>query len=457
MNGALLPAGHPLARRAELRPADLMDELLVMLDPSVSSLLPPIFTALRALGLMGNLETHRHIETVWNLVAAGHGWTVASSTYLATPPPGTVGVRLRGFDVQMHVVARWRAGDRSQLTRNVLDVLRRATDGASRSRRGPPAASHLPWNSAVDAVRNIGMRELKALLAAFEEGSLSDAARRLQLTQSSVSRQIHALEQAFGVMLLEREANGVTATEAGNVVVEDTHTALARFDEALLRARQVDRGFHGVCHVGTVAAELSHNVLVSALRAISQRTPALGIEVEEVLSTQQPGLLRNGRIDIGLAMAFPGLVNDRSIATLRLVDDVFDCAILPASSPLAQQAWVRPDDLRDIPLVFSQRHIFPGFYDAVMRAFEEVGFTPLLEHTHSGPRPVWRMLAGGYGWGLGPRSSRHRPIPGVVAVPIEGFAVPCGLDLLWRRNESDPNVLAVLDAFRNSARVSVAV
>ncbi len=57
--------------------------------------------------------------------------------------------------------------------------------------------------------------QVRAFLAAAEEGSLSGAARVLGQTQPTVSRQISSLEKELGVLLLERGTRGLTITDSG--------------------------------------------------------------------------------------------------------------------------------------------------------------------------------------------------------------------------------------------------
>jgi DNA-binding transcriptional LysR family regulator len=451
---ALLPVNHPLASRRELRPADLRGERLITVDASITPMFGPALRELDRHGLLENSEPHARIETIWNLVAAGRGWTIAPATHLVAPPTGTAAVKIRGFNVEMPVVVRWRATDQSRLTSNVVSVIRRVVAGETRRLRRATPAAGVPVttaNALTAVVNTIEMRGLRALLAAVEEGSLSDAAKRLQLTQSAVSRQIRSLEQAVGVPLMVRDANGVSATPAGEIVATEAHRAIARFEHTLLQARRADRGFSGVCHVGSVPSELSHNIMLDVMRAMAERTPAIAMEVEEMLSPRQGAALRSGQIDVGLALSLPGLVNDRAIASMKVMEDALDCALLPATHPLATRAWLKPKELESLRFLFIARPVYPAFYDAVLQAFDQIGLHPPIDESHTGPHTLWRLIADGYGWALGPRSVRAKPITGLAAVPIEGLHLPSGLDLLWRRNETSQTVLAVLDAFRGAS------
>ncbi len=70
-----------------------------------------------------------------------------------------------------------------------------------------------------DAV-SFDWNQVRAFLAAVEQGSLSGAARVLGQTQPTLSRQITSLEKELGILLLERGTRGLTLTEPGKGLLE---------------------------------------------------------------------------------------------------------------------------------------------------------------------------------------------------------------------------------------------
>ncbi|HEY9226834.1 MAG TPA: LysR substrate-binding domain-containing protein, partial [Gemmatimonadaceae bacterium] len=154
--------------------------------------------------------------------------------------------------------------------------------------------------------------------------------------------------------------------------------------------------------------------------------------------------------DIGVAGAYPGLVDDPLIASVRVGEDPLECALLATSHPLASRTWLTPADLADVPFLFIPRATHPRLYDTVMSVFDQIGLTPRIEGSFSGPRTIWRLAADSMGWSLGNRFHRTSPPAGLVAIPIEGLRIPAGIQLLWRRDEGDHGIKTVLDAFRRS-------
>lgn len=85
-----------------------------------------------------------------------------------------------------------------------------------------------------------------SLLAAFEAaartGSITAAARELDLTQSAVSRQIKALESQLGIELFVRERQTIRLTVAGDGYAREIREALRRISSASLNLRANPRG-----------------------------------------------------------------------------------------------------------------------------------------------------------------------------------------------------------------------
>ena len=66
---------------------------------------------------------------------------------------------------------------------------------------------------------DVEVRQLRCLLAVVEEGTFTDAAIGLGMSQAAVSRNISGLEQVLGVRLLERTTRSVGLTRSGERVV----------------------------------------------------------------------------------------------------------------------------------------------------------------------------------------------------------------------------------------------
>src|SRR5882724_10357745 len=78
--------------------------------------------------------------------------------------------------------------------------------------------------------RRISLHDLRVVMAVAQAGSMGKAARLLATSQPAISRSIGMLEQALGVRLFDRSAQGIELTLFGRALVK---RGTAVFDELL--------------------------------------------------------------------------------------------------------------------------------------------------------------------------------------------------------------------------------
>jgi DNA-binding transcriptional LysR family regulator len=141
----------------------------------------------------------------------------------------------------------------------------------------------------------------QSFLAVAETGSLSAAARRLRLTQPTLSRHVDALEAALGQPLFVRGTQGLTPTPGAEALLDEARSMAAA--EASLRRRAA-----GVAADETGVVRLSASEVVGAevLPPMLARFRAAhpGISVELVLSNRAEDV-RNRVADLALRMFRP--------------------------------------------------------------------------------------------------------------------------------------------------------
>jgi DNA-binding transcriptional LysR family regulator len=98
--------------------------------------------------------------------------------------------------------------------------------------RNGPGHSRRDRASGTAQIRR-NLRHLRLFLAAAETGSLSEAARRCNVTQSATSQAIGKIERAAGGLLFQRSARGLVPTDRGTLVTARIRRALALLDPAL--------------------------------------------------------------------------------------------------------------------------------------------------------------------------------------------------------------------------------
>lgn len=140
---------------------------------------------------------------------------------------------------------------------------------------------------------------LRALITAVDEGSLRAAARRLGVSQPSITKQMRELEQQVGAPLLERTRTGVAMTMQGKVLYHRGLAALRELDEASQHIAQL--GGRMVGRLSVAAVPLAVVLLIpETLRTFSRACPEIQLNVREELYIGQLSALRQHEVDVAL-------------------------------------------------------------------------------------------------------------------------------------------------------------
>lgn len=122
----------------------------------------------------------------------------------------------------------------------------------------------------------IDLNQIVVFVRVIQAGSLSEAARRLNLPKSTVSRKISDLEERIGERLIQRTTRKLSLTEAGRVLFERVGPAMSDIEEAesaVAGMRETPRG------VLRVAAPMSFSPLRPIIAEYLVRHPGVAVEL----------------------------------------------------------------------------------------------------------------------------------------------------------------------------------
>lgn len=464
-DAVIVSSADELATHASVTLAEMGDKLFLAWK---SELVPEYRKQQRiAFANAGFKPTHmREFEDIYAIaamVSAGQGWTLFPRSNLGLSPVGTTVVPLDDLRLPLPHAVVSRRGEQRPVVRTVLSVIRRIMSAERvAAGRGPAARRDTPMGVAVvqqelsplAKERIIELRHLRYFRAVVEARSFGRAAEVLELTQPALSRQIRDLETVIGVPLLERESRGVSVTPAGESFIRSTRRILDVADALPAEAQRARRGMVSRCVLGAVATNLAQALVSELIRRASAEQLHLEIAVEEYHTPVQPAAIRAAQIDLGLCHASPmSPVEERGVRRDHLLLDSINCVLVAADSDLAQRESIDFHDLAGRPLLFPERSFQPLLYDQIFAIFEQHSFVPKIGQTYEGLKTAWIMVAEDRGWCLAFQSQCSDPPTGTVAVPVNGFAMPWGLDVLSREDESRTSILLVIDMLLELAQM----
>ncbi|HYE30437.1 MAG TPA: LysR substrate-binding domain-containing protein [Methylomirabilota bacterium] len=195
------------------------------------------------------------------------------------------------------------------------------------------------------------MRLLRSFVRIAESGSISAAARAMNTSQPTVSRQLSQLEQDAGVVLLRRDTHTMSLTAAGHRLLEDARRILNMAEAAAERVREDKEAPQG--HLRLVAVlDSGQWLLPRALAKFRERYPRVTAELH---LTNRPSKFAEEGFDCGLLV---GPITDTSLATRKL--GLMTRSLVAAPALLARTGVPKsPSDLRSLPyLGILQPHFF---------------------------------------------------------------------------------------------------
>ncbi len=129
----------------------------------------------------------------------------------------------------------------------------------------------------------------KVFLVTAQEGSLSAAARKLEQTQPTLSRQVAALERQLGVTLFERVGKRLVLTETGQHLLEHVQKMSDAAHLVTLQASGRSQDIVGQVRI-SAGEVISAYVLPPLIERLRQRHPEIAVHV--VASNRLSDLLR---------------------------------------------------------------------------------------------------------------------------------------------------------------------
>lgn len=272
------------------------------------------------------------------------------------------------------------------------------------------------------------LKSLEAFCSAVEERSISAAARRMYLSQPSVSERLAELEREAGVPLLRRSRLGVEVTVEGAAFYE-------RASKLLQEVRSLEQTLHALRNKDdmklrfaacvTVGERLMPEYLWHFKKKMSDVAPMMITGNDrEVL-----GAVRSGRAPLGI-MAGDECFDYFEECT-PIIEDELIVAVAPAH-PWARRR-ISPEDLSSEPYI--SREEGSKIKALIENTLADMGVTKLdIQMEIGSTTAIKEVVEEGWAFSIFSRADIQRKLDSETLVEVEGFSIPWSFKLI--RNSS---------------------
>jgi DNA-binding transcriptional LysR family regulator len=284
---------------------------------------------------------------------------------------------------------------------------------------------------------------LQSFLLVVESGSMSEAARRLDLTPAAVAQQIRTLERELNAPLLARAGRTVQPTEAGHLLVQRARNLLREVGDIKTLLNSDAAG--GELVIGTINTAI-HSLLPDILARFVKTHPGVKVFLQSGTTATLYKAVQQGELDAAVCL-YPPYVLAKTFDWSLLREEPL---VLLAPSRLARRD---PHELlRTSPLIRYDRALGGGKQaDRYLRA---AGIVPQERFELSSLLAIAMMVDRGLGVSLVPDiASPLLEGQRVAKIPLPMPSEPRRFGILWQRASPRQRLIR---GFVDSAEVVVA-
>src|SRR3954468_906336 len=289
----------------------------------------------------------------------------------------------------------------------------------------------------------MNLRQLECFVAVVDEGSFTRAARRVGITQPSLSQHIKALELELEGALLDRLPRGVPLTPAGRSLLPEARTAVRAVERGRQGARSALALELGELEIATVLS-MAVGYLPRHIGVWHERHPNVSIRLHEFRHrTLLEDAVEQGVADFAVGPQ-PIRSWDGPLETVAWEEFV---VVVAPSDDLAGRRTVRLEALRDREWVlYHPDHGLAGILEEVCG---RAGFRPRGAVRISQAEGAVRLAAAGAGLAFVPDNIA---LPSVECVVLRLAPRLIRKIAVYARTDWSPTAAAFVDVLRSDAR-----
>ena len=294
---------------------------------------------------------------------------------------------------------------------------------------------------------HFSLRNLGYVVTTAELGSVTDAAKKLNVSQPTISAAIAHAEAELGSQLFVRHhARGMTLTVAGRRLVNEARLLLSHARDFERSMQSVGDGAAGEITVGSFMT-LATRFMPALLSGFSQKVPGISVNLEE--GNQQDiveGLL-SGRLELALSYAYalPDEVMGERLTELP------PYVLVAADHPLASRDSVSLQELAAEPFILLD---LPHSREYFFNLFLTCQIEPRVVYRSRSYELIRGLVGHGHGFTI------HNAVPGttvgydgskIAVLPIREALPPVHvMSLRLRRQTMRPAVRTFADYLREA-------
>lgn len=227
-----------------------------------------------------------------------------------------------------------------------------------------------------------------------ETGNFFEAAEKLFISQSSLTRHIKSMEEELGAQVFDRTTRKVTLSYFGKLFLpyaKEINRIQYEYTTAFYNARQ---GTHGNVKVGSIPIMIPYKI-TDVMARFQRENSNFSLDVMEADSLQLVKMLRSAQCDFAFLREWDD--SDNEFNKVAYASDVL-VALVPKDHILATEEYLQLEQLRHEPLLLLAKDTF--MYSLCISECRNAGFEPRVTFTGHRAENILDLVSKGMGIAL---------------------------------------------------------
>nr|WP_091019104.1 LysR family transcriptional regulator [Paenibacillus amylolyticus] len=265
--------------------------------------------------------------------------------------------------------------------------------------------------------------QLKYFLTVARCEHVTEAAGKLHVTQSSLSKTIQRLEEDLGVPLFDRIGRKLRLNDFGRTFLQRTEKALFELEQGQREIGDLSNKDQGILQLAVTTA----STLPGILREFRKNQPDIQFHVQMVSLENMSRLLHRGEVDFCLSS--PPIQGD-DIECQILYEDPIVVAV-PMGHRYAERSSIQLAELKDESFVGVKQGY--GVRDMVDSTCQSAGFVPKYVYEGDEPARLTALVEAEIGLAFIPSTARN-PHERIRYLQVEEHRLVREIALLSHKN-----------------------
>lgn len=285
----------------------------------------------------------------------------------------------------------------------------------------------------------MNFEQLKIFMTVVECKSFTKAADALYISHSTTSRNVSALEEDLGVMLLMRNNKTVRLTSAGEILYREGQKLLKKVEAVENAVRNAGMGMSGKLSVAS-AGQYTSDLWVG-VGDFCKKYPEISVALYQRTAEEVFQQVESGEADVGLSFSYAAPADVSELIVEPVAAERF-CFVVAADHVLAQKKSVRPEEIQALnyfalPTGENENSWnVPETISAIIPS--AVTHVPTIES-------LFLQIRSGNGVSILPRPLVGDFGAGCAMVDVDGVESSFDVVMLWRKDNFNPCIPLLAD------------